>query len=169
MNVLIDEEQIRLQIERTAAEVSRRYRGRPLLMVGILTGSFIFVADFVRALDIPCEVCFMAASSYGDSDVSSGDVKITRDIDRDLSKYDVIILEDIVDTGRTLARITEMLKERHPLSLAVITLLDKPARREADLEPDVSLFTIPDLFVVGYGLDYAEKYRQLLYIGGMDS
>ena len=167
MNVLIDSRTIHNAVVRAAREVSERYRDKPVLLVGVLTGSFVFTADFFREMTIPCEVAFMSASSYGNSDVSSGDVKIKLDLDRDLTKYHVIVLEDIIDTGNTLSRLAACLSRRSPLSLEVITLLDKPSRREADFEPDRSLFTIPDLFVVGYGLDYAEKYRALPFIAVM--
>ncbi len=164
MEILIDERTIAAQIKRSAAALSARYSGAPLLFVSVLKGAFIFMADYIRNVDISCEAAFMAVSSYGDSTESSGDVKIRLDIDRDISQYHVVILEDITDTGRTLAKVVDMLRDRHPLSLEVISLLDKPGRRVNDFVPDEALFTIPDLFVVGYGLDYAEKFRNLPYI-----
>lgn len=161
---LISAEELQKKIKEAGKIISREYAGKPLLLVCILKGSFMFLADLCRAIEIPCEVAFMSASSYGDSTVSSGNVKIKLDLDRDISKYHVIIAEDIIDTGRTLTSICEMLRERNPLSLSVYTLLDKPSRRLTDLKADYSLFTIPDLFVVGYGLDCAEKFRNLPYI-----
>ncbi len=165
IRTLIDEEMIAKQISDSAARISQEYKGKPLLFVSVLKGAFVFMADYIRGVDIPCEMAFMAAESYGDSTISSGNVRITLDIALDLSGYHVIILEDIIDTGRTLKKIYEIIKSRNPLSLRVITLLDKPSRRTVDFTADESLFTIPDLFVVGYGLDYAEKYRNLRYIG----
>ena len=141
-----------------------RYRDKPLLFISILNGSFVFISDLCRAVTIPCEVAFMCARSYYSGTVSTGNVSITLDVSQDLSKYHVIIAEDIIDTGRTLHDIIELLKKRNPLSVKVITLLDKPSRRIVDMKADISLFTIPDLFVVGYGLDYAEIYRNLPYI-----
>lgn len=132
--------------------------------VSILKGSFVFLADLSRSVSVPCEIGFMAAKSYYESTKSSGTVKITMDIDQDISRYHVIIAEDIIDTGRTLKEVTNLLRSRNPLSLKVITLLDKPSRRVVDFEPDLALFTIADRFVVGYGLDYGEKYRNLPYI-----
>ena len=126
------------------------------------------MADLSRAITVPCEIGFMAAKSYYAGTTSSGVVKITMDLDQDISKYHVIIVEDIIDTGRTLNDIVNMLKLRNPLSLKVITLLDKPSRRKVDFKADVSLFTIPDHFVIGYGLDCAEIYRNLPYIAEYD-
>jgi hypoxanthine phosphoribosyltransferase len=122
------------------------------------------MADISRAINAPCEIAFMCAKSYFSGTSSSGDVNITMDLDRDIKDLDVIIVEDIVDTGRTLKRIYEILKERKPRSLKVVTLLDKPDRRVVDFNPDVALFTIPDFFAIGYGLDCAEQYRNLPYI-----
>ena len=144
--------------------ISKKYDGKPLLLVSILKGAFIFLADLCREITIPCEIGFMRVKSYYEGTSSSGDVKILMDIDQDIRNYHVIIVEDIIDTGRTLCDVVEKLKERDPLSLEVITLLDKPERRVTDFKADMSLFTIPDLFVVGYGLDCGEKYRNLPYI-----
>lgn len=156
--------EIQEKIAEAGRRISRDYAGKPLLLISILKGSFIFLSDLCRAVEIPCEIGFMSASSYGDGTVSSGNVKISLDLDRDISKYHVIIAEDIIDTGRTLASICELLRERSPLSLSIYTLLDKPSRRQTELAADFSLFTVPDLFVVGYGLDCAEKFRNLPYI-----
>lgn len=162
--VIFTEEEIKSRISEVGRQVSERYAGKPLLLVSILNGAFVFMADFCRAVTIPCEVGFMCARSYYDSTVSSGDVKITKDVTQNISEYHVIIVEDIIDTGRTLSAIVEKLRQRDPLSLEVITLLDKPSRRVVEFNADISLFTIPDYFVVGYGLDCGEKYRNLPYI-----
>ena len=122
------------------------------------------MADLCRAVSVPCEIGFMCAKSYYEGTQSSGVVKITMDLDRDISQYHVVIVEDIIDTGRTLNDVVKVLKARNPLSLRVITLLDKPSRRVVDFKADMSLFTIPDYFVIGYGLDCAEQYRNLPYI-----
>ncbi|MDD6826905.1 MAG: hypoxanthine phosphoribosyltransferase [Oscillospiraceae bacterium] len=162
--ILISEEEIQQKIVETGRQISEEYRDKPLLFISILNGSFVFISDLCRAVTIPCEVAFMCARSYYSGTVSTGNVSITLDVSQDLSKYHVIIAEDIIDTGRTLHDIIELLKKRNPLSVKVITLLDKPSRRIVDMKADISLFTIPDLFVVGYGLDYAEIYRNLPYI-----
>ncbi len=162
--VLITEEEIATAIRAAGRRISALYDGRPILLVSILKGSFVFLADLCRAIDAPCEVGFMCAKSYYNDTVSSGIVKITMDLDRDISKYHVVIVEDIIDTGRTLSDIVKLLSARNPLSLRVVTLLDKPSRRLVDFKADLSLFTIPDHFVIGYGLDCGEYYRNLPYI-----
>lgn len=162
--VIITEQQIKEAIEKVGKQISDSYDGRPFLLVSILKGSFVFLADLCRAITVPCEIGFMRAKSYFSGTVSSGNVEITMDLDRDISKYHVIIVEDIIDTGRTLKYVAELLKSRNPLSFKIITLLDKPSRRAIDLKADISLFTIPDYFVIGYGLDCAEYYRNLPYI-----
>ena len=126
------------------------------------------MADLCRAITVPCEIGFMAAKSYYSGTVSSGAVKVTMDLDQDISQYHVIIVEDIIDTGRTLSDVVKLLQGRNPLSLKVVTLLDKPSRRVVDFKADVALFTIPDHFVIGYGLDCAEYYRNLPYIAEYD-
>ena len=167
--VLITEDEIKAKIAEVGAQISREYEGKPLLLVSILKGAFVFMADICRAVTVPCEIGFMCAKSYYNGTSSSGIVKITMDLDQDISKYHVIIVEDIIDTGRTLSDIIKLLKARDPLSLKVVTLLDKPDRRLVDLKADVSLFTIPDYFVIGYGLDCAEIYRDLPYIAEYDA
>ena len=162
--VIISEEQIREEIKKAGALIDSIYDGSPILLVSILKGSFIFMADICRAVTVPCEIAFMAAKSYFEGTVSTGHVEITMDLKHDISKYHVAIIEDIIDTGRTLNEIIKILNVRNPLSLKVITLLDKPDRRVVDLKADYSLFTIPDYFVIGYGLDYGEFYRNLPYI-----
>jgi hypoxanthine phosphoribosyltransferase len=161
---IISAEDIKRETAKCGEWISREYEGKPLLLVSVLKGAFIFLADLCREITIPCEVGFMAAKSYFEGTSSVGEVNITYDLAQDVSKYHVIVVEDIIDTGRTLKVIIDMLKERSPLSLKVVTLLDKPERRLIELEADKSLFTIPDYFVIGYGLDYGEYYRNLPYI-----
>lgn len=162
--ILITEDEIKKAVAEAGKTISESYDGRPILLVSILKGAFVFLADLCRAVTVPCEIGFMCAKSYYDGTVSTGVVKITMDIDKDISKYHVIIVEDIIDTGRTLKDVVKMLKARNPISLKVITLLDKPDRRLVDFKADISLFTIPDHFVIGYGLDCGEHYRNLPYI-----
>ena len=166
--VIISKEEIDAAIARAGREISDSYDGRPILLVSILKGAFVFMADLCRAITVPCEIGFMCAKSYYNGTVSSGVVKITMDLEQDVSKYHVIIVEDIIDTGRTLNDVIELLKTRNPLSLRVVTLLDKPARRKVEFKPDMALFTIPDHFVIGYGLDCGEYYRNLPYIAEYD-
>ncbi len=166
--ILITEEEIRSAIAKAAKEIDASFDGRPILLVSILNGAFVFMADLCRAITVPCEIGFIAVKSYYDGTVSTGNVTITMDLDRDISKYHVIIVEDIIDSGRTLKEVVGMLRQRKPLSLSVVTLLDKPARREVEFEADKALFTIPSLFVIGYGLDCGEYYRNLPYIAEFD-
>ena len=162
--VLISEEEIKDAIARAGKYINDLYDGRPVLLVSILKGAFVFMADVLRAVTIPVEIDFMVAKSYYSGTVSSGMVQINMDLSHDISKYHLVILEDIVDTGRTLHDVVNLLRERNPLSLHVITLLDKPERRVVEYTPDLSLFTIPDHFVIGYGLDCDELYRNLPYV-----
>lgn len=162
--VLITKDELDAAIRDMGRRIDASYDGQPILLVSILKGAFVFMADICRAISVPCEIGFMCAQSYYEGTSSSGKVKITMDLQQDISKYHVIIIEDIIDTGRTLKEVVDILKGRNPLSLKVITLLDKPSRRLVDFRADVSLFTIPDLFVIGYGLDCAEYYRNLPYI-----
>ena len=166
--VLITEEELQAAIQKAGQQLSAEYDGRPILLVSVLKGAFVFMADLCRAITAPCEIAFMCAKSYYNDTVSSGKVRITMDLEQDISNYHVIIVEDIIDTGRTLRDIAEILRSRNPLSLQIVTLLDKPSRRLVDLTADLSLFTIPDLFVVGYGLDCGEYYRNLPYIAEYD-
>ncbi|MDD6225947.1 MAG: hypoxanthine phosphoribosyltransferase [bacterium] len=166
--IIITKEEIDEAIKKAGKQISDSYDGHPILLVSILKGSFVFLADLCRAITVPCEVGFMCAKSYYDGTVSTGVVKITMDLSQDVSNYNVIIVEDIIDTGRTLSDVVKLLKSRSPLSLKVVTLLDKPSRRLVDLKADMSLFTIPDKFVIGYGLDCAELYRNLPYIAEYD-
>ena len=162
--VLITAEEIQSAIKGAGERIDAIYDGRPILLVSILKGAFVFMADLCRAVTVPCEIGFMCAKSYYEGTSSSGNVKITMDLSQDISKYHVIIVEDIIDTGRTLKDVVTLLKTRNPLSLKVITLLDKPDRRVVDFKADTALFTIPDFFVIGYGLDCAEYFRNLPYI-----
>lgn len=166
--VVISQEEITEAVKKAGEEISAEYDGKPLLLVSVLKGAFIFMADLCRAIKIPVEVDFMSASSYGAGTVSSGKVRIDFDLKHDISNYHVIIVEDIIDTGRTLKEIVYMLSNRQPLSLKIITLLDKPDRRVVDFKADKVLFTIPDFFVIGYGLDYNEYYRNLPYVAEYD-
>ena len=166
--ILITEEQIREAVAQAGRELTEIYDGSPLLLVGILKGSFVFMSDLARAIDAPSEIDFMCAKSYYSGTVSSGMVKITKDLEHeDLTDYHVVLVEDIVDTGRTLHDVVGLLKARGPKSLRVVTLLDKPSRRKpgVTLQADYVGFTVPNAFVVGYGLDYNEYYRNLPYVG----
>ena len=162
--ILVTEEEIKTAIKKAGKQIEEIYDGNPILLVSILKGAFVFMADICRAIDVPCEVGFMCAKSYYNGTVSTGNVTITMDLDQDISKYHVVIVEDILDTGRTLYEVVKILRSRNPLSLRVVTLLDKPSRRIVDFKADMSLFTIPDHFVIGYGLDCGEYYRNLPYI-----
>ncbi len=166
--VLITKEEIDAAIVNAGKEIDKLYDGRPILLVSVLKGAFVFMADLCRAVSVPCEIGFMCAKSYYEGTTSTGVVNITMDLDRDVRNYHVVIVEDIIDTGRTLADICKLLQSRHPLSLHVVTLLDKPDRRLVDFKADLSLFTIPDHFVIGYGLDCGEYYRSLPYIAEYD-
>lgn len=162
--LLISEEEIQAAVKKTAQQIDALYDGTPILLVSILKGAFVFMADICKAVTAPCEIAFMVAKSYFDGTESSGNVNISMDLTQDLTQYHVVIIEDIIDTGRTLSEVVKILKARNPKSFRVITLLDKPSRRVVDFKADVSLFTIPDYFVIGYGLDCGEYYRNLPYI-----
>ena len=165
-SVLLSAEEIQARTAELGAQISRDFDGREPLFVGVLKGCFVFMADLMRAVSIPCSIDFMVVSSYGGSNtVTSGLVKIIKDLDGDLSGKDVLIVEDILDTGVTLSKLVPMLKMRNPNSVKICTILDKPSRRKADIQPDYEGFQVPDEFVVGYGLDYDEKYRNLPYVG----
>lgn len=162
--VIITEEEIKAAVKKAGEMINSLYDGTPILLVSILKGSFVFLADLCREIKVPCEIGFMIAKSYYEGTQSSGVVKINMDLEQDISKYHVIIVEDIVDTGRTLNDVVKLLKSRNPVSLRVITLLDKPDRRIVDFKADYALFTIENYFVIGYGLDCGELYRNLPYI-----
>lgn len=165
-HILVSEEQLQAKVAELGAQISADYEGRDLLLVSILKGAVVFMADLMRAVTIPCAIDFMVVSSYGGANTSStGLVKIIKDLDQDLSGKDVLIVEDILDTGITLSHLMPMLQMRKPNSLCLCTILSKPSRRKADIEPDYCGFEVPDEFVVGYGLDYDEKYRNLPYVG----
>ena len=166
--VLITAEEIESAVKRAGKEIDALYDGRPILLVSILKGAFVFMADLCRAVSVPCEIGFMCAKSYYKGTQSSGIVQITMDLEQDVSNYHVVIVEDIIDTGRTLNDVVKLLRARNPLSLHVVTLLDKPSRRVVDFKADITLFTIPDHFVIGYGLDCGEYYRNLPYIAEYD-
>ena len=163
--VLLSEEELHTRVAELGAQLSRDYEGKNLLMVSVLKGSVVFMADLMRAISQPAEIDFMVVSSYGSGVKSSGVVKIVKDLDINLEGKDILIVEDILDSGMTLDYIKGMLFDRNPASIRICTLLDKPARRKADLQADYVGFTVPDEFVVGYGLDYDERYRNLPYIG----
>ncbi len=166
--VLITEEEISSAVKAAGKKIDALYDGRPILLVSILKGAFVFMADLCRAVTVPCEIGFMCAQSYYQGTRSSGVVNITMDLAQDVRGYHIVLVEDIIDTGRTLHDVANLLRARHPLSLHIITLLDKPSRRLVDLKADFSLFTIPDHFVIGYGLDCGEYYRTLPYIAEYD-
>ena len=163
--VLLTEEQIADKVKELGAQISRDYAGKNLMMVSVLKGSVVFMADLMRAITVPCQIDFMCVSSYGSGTSTSGVVKIIKDLDINLHGLDLLIVEDILDSGKTLHYITKMLSDRGTASIRIATLLDKPERRAAPLTPDYCCFTVPDEFVVGYGLDYDEKFRNLPYIG----
>ena len=163
--VLISAQELQTRLKQMAAKVDADYADKDLLLVGVLKGAVMVVADFVRALSIPVQMDWMAVSSYGSSTKSSGVVRILKDLDKPINGKDVLIIEDIVDSGMTLSFLKENLLSRGAASLHIATLLDKPERRRVPLHVDYFGFTIPDEFVVGYGLDYAEKYRNLPDIG----
>ncbi len=163
--ILITEEQIQQKIRELGETISREYADRNPLVICVLKGAFIFMADLVKRIDVPLELDFMAVSSYGQSTKSSGVVKIIKDLDVPVEGRHVLIVEDIIDSGLTLSYLIDVLERRNARSIAIVALFDKPARRTVDLEPDYKGFTIPDAFIVGYGLDYAEKYRNLPYVG----
>ena len=164
-SILLSEEQLHTRVRELGAEISRDYAGKEPLFVGVLKGCFIFMADLFREVTIHGSVDFMAVSSYGNGTSTTGAVKINKDLSQDIENRDVIIVEDILDSGITLSYLTKYLQNRKPSSICIATLLDKPARRRADVQAKYVGSTVPDAFVVGYGLDYAEKYRNLPFIG----
>lgn len=167
VEVMISEHEVRQRIQELGQQISQDYKNsqNELILVGLLRGSFIFMADLSRAITVGHEVDFMTASSYGNAMSSNRDVKILKDLDEDIRGKDVLIVEDIIDTGNTLSKVKELLELRGPRSLEICTLLDKPSRREVKVPVKYVGFSIPDEFVVGYGIDYAQHYRHLPYIG----
>lgn len=162
LKIIISAEEIQQRVKELAEQIAQDYEGKDLHVVGILKGSFIFIADLVRALDMPCRVYFLHAFSYGNRSTSSGVVKIQHNLD--LTGKDILMVEDILDTGLTLNKILEEFEGQHPASLKICTLLDKPTRRRIDMKSDYIGFQVPDQFIVGYGLDYGELYRNLPHI-----
>ena len=167
--ILYTEEQLEKRIAELGAQITEDFRDKRPIFVGVLKGCFVFMADLLRHVDIYCSMDFMAVSSYGDGVTSTGAVKINKDLSRDIAGRHVIIVEDILDSGITLSYLKKYLSVRNPASISIVTLLDKPARRRADIKADYSGFEVEDAFVVGYGLDYAEEYRNLPYIGVLKS
>ncbi len=163
--MLLTKEQIAERVEELGIRISKDYQDDPPIMVSVLKGGFIFLADLVRAISIPIEIDFMEVSSYGDGTVSSGVVRILEDLSLNIEDRHILIVEDIIDTGHTLRYIIENLKTRHPKSVKICTLLDRRGRREVEIPLDYVGFVVPDKFVIGYGLDLAQKYRNLPYIG----
>ena len=163
--ILFTPEALARRVKELADQITQDYAGKSPLIVGTLRGSFVFMADLVRQIHLPCTVDFMAVSSYGAGTASSGQVRIIKDLSEHIEGRDVIVVEDILDSGNTLSYLLQLLQARSPASVRLCTLLDKPSRRTKEVELHYSGFTIPDYFVVGYGLDYAEKYRNLPYIG----
>lgn len=165
--ILLSEEEIRNRVEELGKEITADYAGKDLLVVGILKGAAIFMSELIRTIELPIKIDFMAVSSYGDSSISTGEVKIIKDLDFSAEDKHVLIVEDIIDTGFTLNYLSDNLKKRGALSVRICTLLDKPERRLVGVPIDYLGFEIPDEFVVGYGLDYAEQYRNLPYVGAL--
>ena len=163
--VLIDEGEIAERIGEIAAQIDADYQGKTPIVICILKGSLVFCADLIRAMEVPVTLEFMKVSSYGASTTSSGKLSVSLDIMSNIENKDVLIVEDIIDSGHTMKALTDMLKTRNPATLRIVTLLDKPSRRVAPIEADYTCFEIEDEFVIGYGLDYAEKYRDLPYVG----
>lgn len=163
--VLLSEKEIAQKVAELGAEISEDYKNKNLLLVSVLKGSVVFMADLMRAISIPCRIDFLAVSSYGSGVKTSGVVRIIKDLDCEIDGLDVVIVEDILDSGKTLLYIRELLLARNPASIKICTLLDKPERRQVDLTADYTGFAVPDEFVVGYGLDFAEKYRNLPLVG----
>lgn len=163
--ILCSEEQLKSKIAELGAAITKDYAGKDLLMVSILKGSVMVMADLMRAVDLPLEIDFMNVSSYGAGTATKGSVKILKDLDVDIKGKDLLIVEDILDSGVTLHNLMNLLKQREPNSIEICTLFSKPARRQVDVEAKYIGYVIPDAFIVGYGLDYAEKYRNLPYVG----
>ncbi|HBI64828.1 MAG TPA: hypoxanthine phosphoribosyltransferase [Clostridiales bacterium] len=163
--ILLSEEEIAAKVKELGAKISEDYAGRDPIIISVLKGSFIFMADLVRAIDVPCTVDFMSVSSYGSGTKSSGEVRIVKDFDNSIEGRHVIVVEDILDSGRTLSYLMKTLKARGAASIALCTFLDKPERRVVPVEAAYSGFRVPDAFIVGYGLDYDQQYRNLPYVG----
>ena len=165
VNVLLSEEEVDKKIQELGDQISKDYEGKEVHLVCVLKGGSFFMCELAKRITVPVSLDFMSVSSYGGDTKSSGIVKIVKDLDEPLAGKDVLVVEDIIDSGRTLSYLLEMLKDRKPASLKLCTLLDKPERRVVDVNIDYTAFQVPDEFVVGYGLDYDQKYRNLPYIG----
>ena len=165
IDVMIDEATVEARIAEIAQQLSKEYEGKTIHIIGVLKGSVFFMCELAKRLTVPVTMDFMSVSSYGNDTKSSGVVKMIKDLDESIEGRDVVLIEDIMDSGRTLSYLINILKESKPASFKVVTLLDKLDRRVVELEPDITGFVIPDRFVVGYGLDCAQKYRNLPYIG----
>ena len=163
--VLFSEEQLKKRVEELGKQIQQDYAGKKIMLIAVLRGSFVFMADLCRSIDLPCTLDFMSVSSYGKGTSSSGQVQITKDLSEDISDRHIIVVEDILDSGNTLSYLLKVLENRRPASIRLCTLLDKPDRRVKQVDVHYCGFSIPDAFVVGYGLDYAEMYRNLPYIG----
>ena len=163
--ILFSEQDIEKLVKRIGEQISSDYKDKKLLLVSVLKGSVVFMADLMRSITIPCEIDFMVVSSYGNGTKTSGNIKIIKDLNIDIKDYDLLIVEDILDSGVTLSTLKKMLESRNPASVKICTFLDKPERRIADIKPDYTGATVPDEFIVGYGLDFDEKYRNLPYVG----
>ena len=165
LRVLYSEEELEAKCAELGAQISKDYEGKNLLLVSVLKGAVVFMTDLMRHITVPCSIDFMVVSSYGNGVKNSGVVKIVKDLDADLAGKDLLIVEDILDTGMTLHYLKQLLQDRNPNSIRIATLLDKPERRRAAVRADYVGYQVPDEFVVGYGLDYDEKYRNLPYVG----
>ncbi|MBO5342314.1 MAG: hypoxanthine phosphoribosyltransferase [Lachnospiraceae bacterium] len=165
IRVLISEEEVDKKIREMAAEISKKYEGEELHLVCVLRGGVFFMCELAKRLTVPVTIDFMSVSSYGDGTESSGQIKIVKDLDESIEGKHVLVVEDIIDSGRTLSKLMDLLESRRPESLALCTLLDKPERRVVEVDVDYTGFQIPDLFVVGYGLDCAQKHRNYPYVG----
>ena len=165
IKVLLSEEEVDSRIKQIAAKVSKDYAGKEIHLICVLKGGVFFTCELAKRITVPVTLDFMSVSSYGNDTKSSGVVKMIKDLDESIEGRDVVLIEDIMDSGRTLSYLINILKERKPASFKVVTLLDKPDRRVVELEPDITGFVIPDRFVVGYGLDYDQMYRNLPFIG----
>ena len=163
--VLFSEERIGEIVKKLGTQISKDYEGKNLLLVSVLKGSVVFMADLMRSITIPCEIDFMVVSSYGSGTKTSGNVKIIKDLNIDVKDYDLLIVEDILDSGVTLSSLKTILEAREPASVKICTFFDKPERRKANITADYSGAEVPDEFIVGYGLDYDEKFRNLPYVG----
>ncbi|MCL2401018.1 MAG: hypoxanthine phosphoribosyltransferase [Oscillospiraceae bacterium] len=170
-NILFSEERIKERVVQLGAEITRDYSGKSPMLIGVLKGSFVFLADLARSIDLDCEIRFLSCSSYGSSTVTTGEVNIKEPLDfdvRQIAGRDVLLVEDIIDSGVTMVELREFFSEFSPASLKICTLLDKVSRREVPIKADYAGFICPDEFVVGYGLDYAEKYRNLPHIAALE-